>query len=148
MGRDNVMDLNRPLFREIETGAAGAGVEATYTFPNDKYIRILSLKVILVTDATVINRSVSVSIGSAMVGGLYHLQAPMLQAASLTYEYNWLGGMSYSTNAIANGRWTTGFPHEMIRSPGSDINTDILNLQAGDNVPNFGISWLEWQGLT
>lgn len=148
MARDNPSAINRPLFREIETAAAGAGVEATYTFPNDKFIRILSVKVILVTDGTVLNRSVSLALGSAFVGGLYRIPAPMLQAATLTYSYNWLAGMSFNNAAISNNRFVCGFPHEMIRSPASTIATDTLNLQAGDNITNFGLTWLEWQSLT
>ena len=148
MGRQNVFNLDRPLYREVATGAVGVGVNATFTFPTDKFIRILSAEVILTTSAVVANRRMVIHVSSAFTMIRPTIVAPFTQAASLTYQYNFLGGMSFNVQTIADGFFTTGWPHEIIYSPAATISTGVVNLDAGDNITNLNLTWLEWQALS
>jgi hypothetical protein len=148
MGRENVFDLDRPLYREVSTGAVGVGLDATFTFPTDKFIRILSVEVVLTTSAVVANRRMVIDVASALTMINPRIVAPFTQAANLTYQYKFLGGMSFNVQTIADNIFTVGWPHEIIYSPAATISTLAVNLDANDNITNFNLVWLEWQALS
>ena len=65
----------------------------------------------------------------------------------MAYSYNFLGGMSFNVQTIADNIFTTGFPHEIILEPAGVLSTEVINLQAADTITNFRIMWMEWQAL-
>ena len=147
MGRQNIHELDRPLYQEVATAAVGAGVDATYTFPTDKFVRILAVHTVLVSDATVIARTMILNLASALTGFDFDIVAPFDHNATNTISYNFGGGHSFNLQTVRAGVYTVGFPHRIILSPGATIATEVDNLQAGDNVTVLDIIWHEWQAL-
>lgn len=108
-----------------------AGVDFSETVPTGARWRLLALRVLNVTDATVLNRSVAItySDGTIIFGAT---QSPNSQPASVTYNYNYM--LSGADRALVT---TATIP---IRLPmiyllaGYKVASVVSGIQAGDNL--------------
>lgn len=125
---------NVPYLRVLSQANPAAGANLTIRATGQGLWRVISVAFSLVTDATVANRAVSLH-GSDGTSVFYHGTVNNVQAASLTTQYGAyagaaVGGISGVAQQVAlpeNGLWL---------EPGWELETDINNLQAGDQVAN------------
>lgn len=113
----------------VPTAGPAAGAEISHTVPAGKIWRLLSARYELVTDATVSNRRTSLVIDDGATVIHRHV-SNQVQAASLTYEYDW--GVGRIEAAVRSGH--VGDPLVPLNLPaGYRIRTITENLQAGDD---------------
>lgn len=132
----NVQDM-RPgggalVGRQSSNPAAGA--ELSHLIPQGQQWRIRGMSFTLVTDATVVDRTVHILV-SAGGGASYDFIAPVVQPASETKLYTCypasVGGQTNGGNDIH-----IPIPPDFLLPTLSTIATETTNLQAGDN---FGV---------
>lgn len=118
------------LMRSITGTDPAAGINVSETVPTGARWRLHTLHAVLVTDATVSNRTsfISISDGTNLVGVHGALQA---QAASNTFRYSLSPTLAKGDNSA--GYITIGFPPFLLLPAGYIIATITANLQAGDN---------------
>lgn len=119
-----------------------AGVEITETVPTNALWRLNSIRFVLVTDATVTNRTVSLHLDDGATS-FFSIEAPSVQAASLTYAY------TFAIQGAIQDRVVTDFTSvipPLLLPQTFRIRTSITNLQAGDDIgaPEMHLSeWLQ-----
>lgn len=118
----------------------GAGPDIIYEVPAGLSVDLHALKITLVTDATVANRRVTVVIERPGAEFWRH-NAQVTQAASLTRRYYYgFGAVSDSAGAVINYNYS--LPPMRLRE-GYRIKTEVVNLQAGDDLLNSTIFYEE-----
>lgn len=129
------------LIRSITGTNPAAGVEISDSVPTGARWKIRSLSFTLVTDATVSNRVVRLQ--TKFGTNLFSMiSANTLQTASLTWTYSHdLNGENLE--ASGNLLLMLKLP-DMILPADYNIQTDTLNLQAGDNFSAPTMSVEEW----
>lgn len=106
----------------------------------DTRIAIISVHFRLVTDGTAENRRAVVE-GSDGTFAFSSSPAPANQAASLTRDYRFAQcvlGIDGDTDLLM--QWAC-LASDLVLDPGSCINTEIINLQSGDQLSNFVIRY-------
>ena len=136
------------LFENLagETGKRAAGIAKTefsdpvngtdflVTVPAGEAWRMIALHANLVTSAAVATRSAYLFIdGGSVTRPLYRDAIPSGtgQAASLTWNYSWALGVQIMQET-GNGKLTRPVP-DIVLLPGYRIQTNTLNIQAGDS---------------
>lgn len=118
------------LMRTIVGTNPAAGAEISESVPTDARWRLVGTRFQLVTDGTVINRRVQVSIDDG-VNVQLHTGATDVQVAGETKTYN-AGAWGAWQADVSNQRWLA-LPPDIELLGGYRIRTDTLNLQAGDD---------------
>lgn len=107
------------------------GVEVSYTIPANTRWRVQSIRLLLVTDATVANRFVQVRILDDSANIVWDTPS-IAQTASLSTLYM-AGPGSPTSPAIVNNRVTLNLPENFWMFQGWQITTLTTGLVAGDN---------------
>lgn len=137
--------LEGPGYVHLVTGTdPAAGAEVDETVPTNVRWRLISLRLTLVTDATVQNRTVHVQFTDGTTNYAY-IRGPANQAASETRHYDVYEGAARET-AFVGTHIMYPLPERMLLFQGHHIETDTSNLQAGDNwgAPQMLVEeWIE-----
>lgn len=120
--------------------AAGAGWSETV--PTGARWRMQTLKATLVTDATVANRRVGMSISDGAATYM-RLMSEFDQTAGLTHLWHFMNGVASSAAAITNIA-RVAIPHDLILGAGFILNDNTSNRQAGDDWGAPTIIVEEW----
>lgn len=107
-----------------------AGSEISITVPGRAMWEVLTLRFFLATDATVVNRFVSLVIGDGN-RELFHIPQAGSQSASLTSPYIYLPNADRVD--WGEGGIMMPWPPGLLFPPGWTITTRTSGLQAGDN---------------
>jgi hypothetical protein len=118
-----------------------AGAEIVYQIPLPARWRIRGAIFNLVTSATVIARTVNLTIDLAGTV-LYNFPGTTTQAASLTRTYN-LAEYAYQPAAVGSSIFFA-IPFNLVLSGGWYLRTVTTNLQAGDDFGAPVITYEEW----
>lgn len=115
----NTLNVNNP--------AAGANFNATLS--NTQYATLLQVQYTLTTSATVANRQAGITANAVI------FQSPMTQPAGIAATYTFAPGLPVSSGVAAAGSVNTyPIPSGLIIPPGNLVNSNILNIQAGDQI--------------
>lgn len=124
------IDRYRPIVATLATADPAANTEISQTVPSNQFWQLIGARVSLVTDATVSNRTVQLTLDDGTtVWNLY--PSPSTQAASLTYNYNFAVGAQNTT--VLNNNVVVSLGSQLILPAGYRIRTLTNNLQATDN---------------
>jgi len=120
-------------FKTVLSTDPAAGANASYTVPDNEHWIFHCMRIRLVTDATVTNRRMHLSLPFG--GGSDMLQAfPLVdQAASATYDY-YFGNFGTIMDELDDNKVLVNIPANFHINGGTSILTAVLNLQAGDNM--------------
>lgn len=118
-------------FYRVVGSAPAAGANANIAVPTRARWKVLSGLFTFTTDATVATRTVRLRWVDA-TDYSFRTAAPSDQAASLVYQYNF--GPGLTAQAVAGLNVAMSMPNEVWIPEGGKLETDILNLQAGDQV--------------
>jgi hypothetical protein len=120
----------------VASSDPAAGAEISVTVPARTIYKLVGARVALVTDATVSNRTVQLTVDDGTT--VFNLfPSPSTQAASLTYNYNFTAGANNAT--VLNNNVVVGIGQDLLLPSTYRIRTLTNNIQAGDN---FGIMTL------
>jgi hypothetical protein len=119
-----------------------AGNQIIEAVPTGSRWRFLSLQVLLMTSATVANRTVFLLFDDgtntfAQIGGAVN------QAASQNFSYNFIGGLGYEVGAVRSNQVITGIHVPMLLA-GFRVRTSTANFQAGDDFTDPMLHVEEW----
>ncbi len=109
-----------------------AGVDISIVAPAGTRIRPIGLTVEFTTDATAINRTVSISFNRSILP-LNRCTSAVVQTASIQVDHFFADGNTPSAGIISASIINT-MPPNWLMEPGDDIATIVNNLQAGDVV--------------
>lgn len=107
-----------------------AGAEVSITVPGRAVWRVLAFRAVLVTDATVTNRQVSLLVDNSETV-FWQVAAGAVQTASLTVRYSAAPGIAGDAQ-VAGGVVVLPLP-PLTLLPGWRIRTSTVALQAGDD---------------
>lgn len=124
--------------RAIASPAVGTNLSTA--IPAGRIWRILSLRFLFTTDATVANRRVVVTLRAPVVGEFCAHVSNGTQVASLTLTYNFFS----SLQNLQLGSIQMGSIGPQIMLPGHFIETEIQLLQAGDQISEVALYVEEW----
>jgi hypothetical protein len=134
-------DSGRGIFKIYTCTNPAANTEVTCTVPTGKIWRIVSMRVVLVTDANVANRITSITCDDGTTV-FYQTTAATAQTAGTTFNYNF--------DAVENSpvlNTTTSHlpvPFRMLLGPGYRIKTSTSGIQAGDDYGAAVLLVEEW----
>ena len=136
--------LNRPHLGRIEAGALAAGTNLVWTPDPRQHIELLSLKICFTTDGTAINRMMIPIIGPTFQDD-FGFPCPVIQVANRTYIYFW--GRAMGSFWVANfaNYWVGPLPTGLLFANPEQLRTDIVNIQAGDQITSYTIRYQAWQ---
>ncbi|HET7713267.1 MAG TPA: hypothetical protein VFK94_02215 [Patescibacteria group bacterium] len=121
----------------IASADPAAGSNVSMVVPAGEQWLLESLHVSLVTDATVANRRMVLTVDNG-VNIVAKVSAGFVQAASLTHDYTFAQGvLDYS--AIRDNHGLISLPSGLLVPSGYRVRTAVVNLQAGDNL---GVAYL------
>ena len=142
-GRIESSTEGRGLIRVIQGTNPAAGVEISETVPTGVRWRLISVHAVLVNDATVSTRIISLVITSNAVD-----TARLLAGGALTA--NQTGRHTWDSGGVITGASTPSLQGciaiDLFLEAGVVITTSTINLQAGDNwgAPSFRVEeWIE-----
>jgi hypothetical protein len=122
----------------------GLGNQWSYSFSgpgatNLYQVLLVAVRCVLVTDATVKNRypGLNFSIG----GRVFLLHSPNAITAGLTRTLVWMVGESYIQTAGTTVENMT-LPFPIVLNSGDTLNSDIANMQAGDQLTLIYLRWM------
>jgi hypothetical protein len=119
-----------------------AGVDWSYTVPLQHRARIMAIRAVLQTSATVATRSPLMQLLDLSSNVLLTIEPAAAQAASLLLAYNYAPGMP-SLAVVANNM-KCPFPENMILTGGQKVAPTTLSIQAGDQWSNIWITVEQW----
>jgi hypothetical protein len=119
-----------------------AGVEISELVPAFRFWKILSGWFQLVTDATVITRSVHIVIDDPIPQTVYEVQGTLGQTAGTTATY--VLGSGLPRSGAAELLQLLPLPVDFAMGSGRRIRTQTTNLQAGDNFGPLQLCVEEW----
>lgn len=134
-------DSGRGTFKIYTCTDPAANTEVTCTVPAGRIWRVISLRVVLVTDANVANRIPSFTIDDGTTV-FYQTTSISAQAASLTWNYNF---DAVENAPVVNG--TTAhlpMPFRLLLGPGYRIKTSTAAIAATDNYGAPVVFVEEW----
>lgn len=123
-------DSGRGTFKIYTCTDPAANTEVTCTVPTGKIWRIVSMRVVLVTDANVANRLPSITVDDGTTV-FYQTTSSSVQAASLTWNYNF--DAVENSPAVNSTTSHLPVPFRMLLGPGYRIKTSTSAIQATDN---------------
>jgi len=129
--------------RSITGTDPGAGAEISESVPTGARWRLIAIRALLVTDATVANRAPILLIDDGATT-FFASDPPEVQVAS--GSWSWVYGAGLGRQTGVNGVRTWAFPNNMILRGACRIRTQTTNLQAGDNwgAPQLYVEeWIE-----
>lgn len=127
----------------VVVAAPVAGVDWTYTIPSRTRTQLVSLMFSIVTDATVVDRTIRVQFYD---GTQTFLIATVTQviAASLTRHFNLFIGGPPSLAVAAGETYTAPLPDELFLNPGDRIRTAVRAMVAGDQLTSAMLRFKKW----
>lgn len=137
-------ELDRPHLAREAVGVVAAGNNLVWNPAQLTHVEILSLRISFTTDATVANRLMIPIIGPAGDDD-FAFPCPVIQVATRSYEYYW--GRDLGCFWIANfaNYWNGPLPSGLLFQFPTELRTDILNIQAGDQITAYTIRYQQWQ---
>ena len=114
-----------------------AGANASITVPTGEYWKVKQVKISLVTDATVADRSV-VLYYRTPAAVMFNIVPAAVQVASKTIIYHWFEGAALKDDPTSLNQ-TIPLPADIILAPGYIIATAVKNLQAADDLSALGV---------
>ena len=124
----------------------GAGAEVLVTVPTNARWRLIALKLNLITDATVVDRSIKINVDDVAVA-FYNSGVSPIVAASLTRFIHFIAGYTIVEAAFdATGYMRMPLPLDLYLFQGWRIQTSTGNIQDGDlfYIPYLVVEeWIE-----
>ena len=115
----------------VVTGSdPAAGAEISVTVPAGEIWRVISARATLVSDATVANRTASLTFDDGT--SVYFGSGTFAQTASQTGVYNWGNSLGAEDTTVLLALTQT-IPQGLLLTAGSRIRTVTTSIQAGDN---------------
>ena len=136
--------LNRPHLVRVEAGVLPVATNFTWTPPARQHVELISVTVILSTDATVTNRRMRLVIGGVADDDAIII-ASQNQLASTLIPYSFLRGFGYDSGALNLGGHTAGLPLGLLFANPEQLRSEIINFQAGDQITGYNIRYMMWQ---
>lgn len=136
------------LLAELTLPNPPAGTELVYRPPTFNRHRVLSLSFYLTTDANVASRRVWIC--SDFVGHIHQtVFSGITQAATLVHRYVFCTVAQHSNITIgfllASAIHTFPIGDSWFLSPRMDLNININNIQAGDQISDIWLHSMLWQ---
>jgi hypothetical protein len=123
--------LERPgIVRSITGSDPAAGAEISETVPTGARWRLLAIRFVLVTDATVANRNPALLFDDG-TNEYFAARGADNQTASLTVTYT--GGQGLNREASVSSRAVIALPAGVVLLAGHRIRTSTAGIVAGDN---------------
>jgi hypothetical protein len=119
-----------------------AGVDWVYTVPLQHRARIMAIRAVLQTSATVATRSALMQCLDSAGNVLLTIEPAASQAASLLWAYNYAPGMP-SLAVVANNM-KCPFPENMILTAGQKVSPTTLSIQAADQWSAIWVTVEQW----
>lgn len=136
-----ILPPGSPLIHSIALTTPAAGAEIQYlTTPRTRW-RLIGVAMSLITDANAANRTVRLQI--AIGGRIYRFPSSVLQAASLTYYYQWFPGYPVAP-ALVDGTVNLWLPPDLSERDIGPITTLTTNIQVGDQYGTPFVLVQEW----
>lgn len=136
--------LNRPHLVRVEGGPVAAGTELVWTPPPIQHVEFISIYIEFTTDATVINRRLTIQFGSAFDDDV-QLTASGNQSAGIAVPYWFLRGVSTMPQVPSTLGWYGPLPMGLIIQQPEQFRTFIHSLQAGDQITLWKLRYMTWQ---
>ena len=136
--------LARPHLVRFASAALVAGTDFTWTPPLRQHIELLSVSIQLTTDATAVNRRMSLAVGLAAFPDMMIL-ASGNHPASTVINYHFLRGCDTHPQVPSALGWHGPLPMGFIWQSPYPLITNINNLQAGDQITLVNARYMMWQ---
>lgn len=143
--REHPFAQDRPHHIRVEGGALAGGAQFVYTPDARTWAELISIRIRLTTDATVINRRMVVVFGG-IADDDYLVAAPMQQIATRVYDYYFGIGVGLQGATINDTFANLSLPIGMRIAAPEQLRTEVVNMQAGDviNLTNLRLrSWID-----
>jgi len=125
----------------VSTGAnPAAGAEVSVTIASNQLVRLVSVKIQLVADATVVNRLVQLIVTDS-AKNVFRVTALTNQTAGQTITYYFSIGVDRDENG---NTWVIPLPEDIFAGIAWTIETVTTNLQAGDDYAAPVLVYEEW----
>jgi hypothetical protein len=132
----------RPIVKTVASADPAAGAEISYTVPANTFLELKGARVALVASGDVATRTVQLTIDDGTT--VFNLYAsPSTQAASATYNYNFVAGGNNTT--VLNNNVSVAIGDSLLLPAGYKVSTLTNNLQAADNfgvMTIYGTFWV------
>jgi hypothetical protein len=136
--------LEHPHLVRVDSGAIAAGAMLTWSPPSRQHVELISVYIEFTTDATVLNRRLSIEIAPA--GKLdVQLTASGNQPASQVYPYHFLRGCNTMPQVPTALGWYGPLPMGFLWPASHQLRTAIDNMQAGDQITHYTLNYMMWQ---
>lgn len=136
--------LNRPHLVRVPGAPLTAGTNLNWTPPPRQQIELISVFIELTTDATVTNRRMRLLLGTAGYTDIM-LTASGNQAASTIFRYFFMRGVDTMPQVPSTIGWYGPLPNGLLFTSSEQVTTDIVNIQAGDQISLYTIRYMMWQ---
>lgn len=120
-----------------------AGADFVWPTPANSRVEIVSVVFEIVADGTAINRQAQVNINNTVVD-VQHSVAPGIQVAGETLEYQFAIDNDPLDLSGAYQLMTCKLAELLTMDPGDRFVSNVLNLQAGDQIQNIVIRFRQW----
>lgn len=136
--------LKMPHHYRIEEGPLTAGADWSYSPDARTWAQINSLVIVLNTDATVATRRMILVMGGVADDDII-IPSRVTQAASLSYQYIFLYNLGFMDATAAASRVLLPLPKKHIIQNPEEFRTEIVGLQAGDQITSVKARVYQWQ---
>ncbi|MBD3320254.1 MAG: hypothetical protein GF350_04075 [Chitinivibrionales bacterium] len=133
---------DQPKPRLITIADPAPGAELSSGPPAGHRLKIISIQFSMTASAAVANRTIDLLISQAGVDFL-RFDFTIVHTAALTYTYHLVPGMQQAAFTIGFDRFVPA-PSDVYLFFGQTIQTDTVNLQAGDQFNNISIYAFAW----
>ena len=137
------VDTNVFHIRNLSIADPAAGADISFGVPVNMRIQILSFRMQLVTDATVINRHIAATASDGSIN-FSRFSHTTLQTATQTRIYHATVGNTNVESAVDGLNISIPLPNDLYLNPTDSFITLIDNLQAGDQISGASIRVKVW----
>lgn len=119
------------------------GANFTITVPDNERFQILGLRFALVNTSDAADRLIRINFND---GTTDHpiINVGRIQVATETISYNFAPGYTFQNSVTDFDSIDQHFPNDVILTPRNTIDSDIANLQAGDQLAVISIRVKRW----
>ena len=131
------------LILEQYTDPVALGTNFVFTAPSFARVQVRSIYAQFITSATVINRSLLLSMADGSANGFYFEVTEAAIAASSTVSITWALGVGWAQTAVSQGAMTRSLPN-LLLNPGWTLTLGAVNRQAGDQFRYVCMEYEQW----
>lgn len=143
-GADLQQSVAQPgLILEQYTDPVALGTNFVFTAPSFARVQVRSIYAQFITSATVINRSLLLSMADGSANGFYFEVTEAAIAASSTVSITWALGVGWAQTAVSQGAMTRSLPN-LLLNPGWTLTLGAVNRQAGDQFRYVCMEYEQW----